>query len=88
MTRALPGGEKGGIVELYVDEVARKRAALLASGVEVGEEEFERLHLAHELYHALEFSDGPLTVDAAFWAPVPGRSRAQASLPPTPLHGT
>ena len=62
--RALPGGEKGGTVELYVGEVARKRAALLASGVEVGEEEFEQLHLAHELYHALEFSDGPLTVDA------------------------
>ena len=64
MTRALPCGEKGGTVELYVGEVARKRAALLASGVEVGEEELERLHLAHELYHALEFSDGPLTVDA------------------------
>ena len=54
MTRALPCGEKGGTVELYVGEVARKRAALLASDVEVGEE---------ELYHALEFSDGPLTVD-------------------------
>ena len=64
MTRALPGGEKGGTVELYSWRGCQKAGGTPASGVEVGEEELERLHLAHELYHALEFSDGPLTVDA------------------------
>ncbi|WP_130811527.1 hypothetical protein [Olsenella sp. Marseille-P4559] len=61
MTRA--GTACGGTVELYVDEVATKRRSLLAFGVILEEEELCRLHLAHEFYHALEFSRGPMTPD-------------------------
>lgn len=63
MTRAGADGA-GGTVELYVDEVAAKRRALAELGVVLGEEELLRMHLAHELYHALEFSHGPMTPEA------------------------
>ena len=55
----------GGTVELYVDEVAAKRRGLLAFDTSCPEEDDDlcRLHLAHELYHALEFSRGPMTPD-------------------------
>ena len=53
----------GGTVELYVDEVAAKRRGLLAFDVSCSENDLCRLHLAHELYHALEFSRGPMTPD-------------------------
>lgn len=63
MTRAGADGA-GGTVELYVDEVAAKGRALAELGVVLGEEELLRMHLAHELYHALEFSHGPMTPEA------------------------
>ena len=62
MTRASSLGGESGTVDLYVDEVAFKREGLTAFGFEAGQEELERLHLLHELYHVIEFSSCP-TVD-------------------------
>ena len=42
-------------VDLYVDVIARKREGLLAAGVRVGQEALERLHLAHECFHIIDF---------------------------------
>lgn len=48
-------------VDLYLDEIARKHEALLDMGAEVSLDDLVGLHLAHEFYHVLEFSDGQRT---------------------------
>lgn len=63
MTRAAAAGRSGGAVELFTDEISAKREGLLAYGISAGQEELEVLHLAHELYHALEFSCGRMTAE-------------------------
>lgn len=51
--------EGGGCrVDLYEGQLAQKARALVGCGCRVALDEVERLHLAHELFHVLEFKEG------------------------------
>ncbi len=63
MTRAVGRGTSAGTVELYVDEIGIKFESLHAFGVCIDQEDLERLHLAHELFHVLEYGDGRMSYE-------------------------
>lgn len=68
-------------VDLYVDVIARKREGLLAAGVRVGQEALERLHLAHECFHVIDFLEHRRSADKVGTVNVRGaffRSRRRA----------
>ncbi|WP_307739402.1 hypothetical protein [uncultured Parolsenella sp.] len=61
MAQTTFGGDRCRI-DLYGGQLAEKTCALVECGCHVGRDEVERLHLAHEFFHVLEFWEG-ITAD-------------------------
>ena len=57
ITTADGSADGGGFVRLYVDEIAQKASDLRFVGLDVDGEALLQLHLAHELFHVLEFAE-------------------------------
>lgn len=66
------GPKKERRVDLYVDVIERKWQTLCERGVEMDADDLLTLHLAHEFYHVLEFSERRMTPDVVGRLPVHG----------------